>query len=144
MDIQSLREQIDALDREIVARLNRRPSPSGGPPASNTHVASLARFGRQARYVACDSIAAVFAEVEKETADYGVVPVENSTEGIVSYTLDMFLESELKICAELYVQISHNLLYRCESLDQVTRIYTMPQATAQCRRWLDRHGGEIE
>jgi chorismate mutase / prephenate dehydratase len=206
MDIQSLREQIDALDREIVTRLNRRaelarqigalkadqeveafdpareqeviarvwaanagPLPDRalesiyreivsscralekplsiaywGPPASNTHVASLARFGRQARYAACDSIAAVFADVEKETADYGVVPVENSTEGIVSYTLDMFLESDLKICAELYVQISHNLLSSCASLDEVTRIYTMPQATAQCRRWLDRHAGEIE
>jgi chorismate mutase / prephenate dehydratase len=206
MDLKPFREQIDALDREIVERLNQRaevarrigalkaereveafdpareqevlaracaasagPLPDRsiqaiyreiisacralekplsvaywGPPASNTHVASLTRFGSQARYTPVDSIAAVFADVEKEAVDYGVVPVENSTEGIVSYTLDMFLESDVKICAELYVQISHNLLSKCESLDQVTRIYTMPQATAQCRRWLDRHGGEIE
>jgi chorismate mutase/prephenate dehydratase len=206
MDIQTLREQIDALDREIVTRLNRRaelarqigaikaeqdtvtfapareeevlarareandgPLPSAavdaiyreiisacralerplavaywGPPGSNTHLAALARFGRQAHLVPVDGVAAVFADVEREAADYGVVPVENSTEGSVTWTLDSFLDSPLSICAELYVPIRHHLLSSAASLAEVSRIYTMPQATAQCRRWLDQHAGGIE
>lgn len=77
-----------------------------GPPATFTHMASVQRFGSSSRHVAHPSINAVFAEVEKGNAHYGVVPIENSTEGIVNNTLDMFLESRLKICSEIYVPIS--------------------------------------
>jgi chorismate mutase/prephenate dehydratase len=205
MDIQKLRDQIDALDREIVARLNQRAdlarqigalkadqqaatfapareeevlsrareASAGpltaaavetiyreiisacralerplsiaywGPPGSNTHLAAIARFGRQAHLIPVEGVASVFAEVERESADYGVVPVENSTEGIVTWTLDSFLDTSVRICAELYVPIRHHLLSRAESLGQVTRIYTMPQATAQCRRFLDRHAERL-
>jgi chorismate mutase/prephenate dehydratase len=91
-----------------------------------------------------DSISGVFAEVEKGGADYGVVPVENSTEGVVNHTLDMFLDSELKICSEVYTRISHNLLSNCATLGEVRRVYTMPQATGQCRIWLQRHLASVE
>jgi len=139
---------LQAIYREIISACLAMERPLRiaywGPPASNTHVASRARFGSQAAYVATDSIAGVFAEVERGGADCGVVPVENSTEGIINHTLDMFLDSELKICAEVYTPISHNLLSRCERLEEVRRIYTMPQATGQCRLWLERNVPAIE
>lgn len=115
-----------------------------GPPASNTHVAARQRFGSQPSYLNVPSVADVFSTVEKGHADFGVVPVENSTQGVVTWTLDMFLESELRICSEIFVQISHNLLSNCASLADVSRIYTMPQATAQCRSWLAQHLPGVE
>jgi chorismate mutase/prephenate dehydratase len=139
---------LQAIYREIISACLAMERPLRiaywGPPASNTHVASRARFGSQAEYTPTDSIAGVFAEVERGTADCGVVPVENSTEGIVSHTLDTFLDSDLKICSEIYAPISHNLLSHCERLEAVQRIYTMPQATAQCRIWIERHLPKVE
>lgn len=78
----------------------------------------------------------VFEAVEKEKADYGVVPVENSTEGQVSLTLDCFLDSEVKICAEIMTRISHDLLSKSGSAEEVQKIYSHPQALSQCRDWL--------
>src|SRR5262249_50065318 len=75
-------------------------------------------------------------EVEKGRAQLGVVPVENSTEGVVTWTLDRFLQTSLRICAETYVEIHHHLLSRGRELSEIRRLYTMPQATAQCREWL--------
>jgi chorismate mutase/prephenate dehydratase len=139
---------LQAIYREIISACLAMERPLRiaywGPPASNTHVASRARFGSQAEYVPLDSIAGVFAEVERGGADCGVVPVENSTEGIINHTLDMFQDSELKICSEIYTPISHNLLSRCAGLGEVRRIYTMPQATGQCRNWLERHLPAVE
>jgi chorismate mutase/prephenate dehydratase len=139
---------LQAIYREVISacRALERPLRIAywGPPASNTHVASRARFGSQAEFAPMDSIAGVFAEVEKGNSDYGVVPVENSTEGIVNHTLDMFLDSDLRICAEVYTPISHNLLSNCATLADVRRVYTMPQATAQSRAWLQRHLPGVE
>lgn len=115
-----------------------------GPRASNTHVAARRRFGAQAKLLCTDSIAAVFSAVERSQADFGVVPVENSTEGVVSPTLDKFLDSHLRVCAETYVRIQHNLLSNAASLDEVKRIYTMWQATGQCRQWLATHLPDVE
>jgi len=115
-----------------------------GPPASNTHVAARRRFGAQTQFVCADSIADVFAAVEKGQADFGVVPVENSTQGIVSPTLDQFLDSDLQLCAEVFVPIEHHLLSNAESLAAVRRIYTMWQATAQCRGWLRAHLPDVD
>jgi chorismate mutase/prephenate dehydratase len=81
----------------------------------------------------------VFTEVEKGTYDYGVVPVENSIEGAVNHTLDIFFESELKICAEKYQPISHDLLGRQGTLKDISIVYSHPQAFAQCRRWLQKY-----
>lgn len=142
------RAALQAIYREVISACLALERPLRiaywGPPASNTHVASRKRFGTQPEYRSLDSIAGVFAEVEKGSADYGVVPVENSTEGVVNHTLDMFLDSELKICAEIYTRISHNLLSHCGSLAEVRRVYTMPQATGQCRTWLQRHLPQVE
>lgn len=114
-----------------------------GPEATFTHQASLKRFGTQVEYLSCDSIAAVFAEVEKGNADYGVVPIENSVEGAVSHTLDMFVESDLKICSQVMLPISHHLLARCRR-EQVAQVYSNPMVFGQCRIWLQRHMPGVE
>jgi chorismate mutase/prephenate dehydratase len=136
-------EALAAVYREILAgcRALQRPLTVAywGPPASNTHVAARQRFGPEACYLPTTAVADVFAEVERGRAEFGVVPVENSTEGVVTWTLDRFLQTPLRICGELYVQIHHHLLSRERELAQVRRLFTMPQATAQCREWLRDH-----
>lgn len=109
-----------------------------GPKASFTHLAALKRFGSQVEYIACDSIADVFLEVERDTISYGVVPIENSIEGAVSHTLDMFVDSDLKICAQIILDVSHNLLSRYPR-DKIRRIYSNPQVFGQCRIWLQEN-----
>ncbi len=84
-----------------------------GPQATFSHLAALKRFGSQVNYVPCENIDEVFLEVEKVNADYGVVPIENSIEGAINYTLDMFMESDLRICAQIILDVSHNLLAKC-------------------------------
>ncbi len=105
-----------------------------GPEGTFTHLASLKHFGKKAQYLACESISDVFEEVEKSRVDYGVVPIENSTEGAVAYTMDMFFSSPLKICAEITLSISHALLGHFK--EKIKRIYSHPQVFAQCRKWL--------
>lgn len=108
-----------------------------GPEATFTHQAVKRHFGTSAQAVPCGSIPAVFEEVERGTADFGVVPVENSSEGIVSHTLDSFVDSELRICAEIGVDVDHCLLARDNiSEAEIERVYSHPQALSQCRRWL--------
>jgi chorismate mutase/prephenate dehydratase len=107
-----------------------------GPEATFTHMAARARFGLSARYVPAATIAGVFAEVEKGLADLAVVPIENSTEGVVNSTLDMFLDSPLTISAEITLEVSHCLLTRSGTLDGIQKVYSHPQALAQCRHWL--------
>ncbi|MCC6132541.1 MAG: prephenate dehydratase [Acidobacteria bacterium] len=108
-----------------------------GPEATFTHAAVKFQFGLSARAVPMGSIAGVFQEVERGEADFGVVPVENATEGVVNHTLDMFMESPLRICAEVVLKITHCLLARA-GLDfaNIFRVYSHPQALAQCRGWL--------
>lgn len=109
-----------------------------GPEASFSHLAALRRFGSQVQFVACDSITEVFLEVERGSADYGVAPIENSVEGAVSHTLDMFMDSDLKICAQVILDVSHNLLAKCP-MDKIKRIYSNPQVFGQCRIWLQEN-----
>ncbi|MBP6919547.1 MAG: prephenate dehydratase [Candidatus Omnitrophica bacterium] len=109
-----------------------------GPPATFTHQAALKRFGSQVSYVSCESIADVFAEVEKGSADYGVVPIENSIEGAVNHTLDMFVDSDLKICAQVILDISHNLLSR-SPLKKIAAVYSKAEVFGQCRIWLQKN-----
>jgi len=106
-----------------------------GPEATFTHLAALKRFGSQVKYVPCNSISDVFLEVERENADYGVIPIENSIEGAISYSFDMFVDSELKICAQTILDVSHNLLSNC-SKDKIRRVYSNPHVFGQCRLWL--------
>lgn len=106
-----------------------------GRPGTFTHIAARRKFGASVEYDPIDTIPAVFDEISRGHVDLGVVPVENSTEGDVNTTLDVFLESPLRICAELLLTIHHNLLANCPP-ERIERVYSHPQALAQCQRWL--------
>ncbi|MDD5115740.1 MAG: prephenate dehydratase [Candidatus Omnitrophica bacterium] len=114
-----------------------------GPQASFSNLAALKRFGSQVGFVACASIPEVFFEVETERADYGVVPVENSIEGAVTHTLDMLVDSDLKICSQVILNVSHNLLANC-ARGSIRRVYSNPQVFGQCRVWLQRNIPDAE
>jgi len=108
-----------------------------GPEATFTHMAVKRQFGLSARAIPMGTIAGVFDEVARGLADFGVVPVENSTEGVVNHTLDTFLISELRISAEILLAVDHCLLVRAGlELGEIERVYSHPQGLAQCRRWL--------
>ncbi|MBU0547716.1 MAG: prephenate dehydratase [Candidatus Omnitrophica bacterium] len=109
-----------------------------GPQASFSNLAALKRFGSQMSFVACGSITEVFLEVERGAADYGVVPVENSIEGAVTHTLDMLADSDLKICSQVILNVSHNLLANCPK-NKIRKIYSNPQVFGQCRIWLQKN-----
>lgn len=111
-----------------------------GPPGTYTEAAAIKQFGHFASTRALASIDEVFREVESEGAHYGVVPVENSTEGMVNHTLDCFMESPVLICAEVELPIHHALLVNAAGGDEpVTEIISHAQSLAQCRGWLDAH-----
>ena len=109
-----------------------------GPKYSFTHLAALERFGESADMFWVPSIAAVFEEVNRGNAEYGVVPIENSTDGRIVDTLDMFTRLPLRICGEVQITIHHNLLARCPR-HEITEIYSKPQALSQCRDWLSKN-----
>src|SRR5439155_25115428 len=109
-----------------------------GPAYSFTHLAALERFGTSASLMPVSTIAAVFEEVNRGHADYGIVPIENSTDGRIVDTLDMFTRLPLRICGEVQIAIHHNLLARCPR-GEVTEIYSKPQALSQCREWLSKN-----
>lgn len=110
-----------------------------GPEYSYSHLAAVERFGQAVEYMRVGSIAAVFEEVNRSHADFGVVPLENSTDGRVADTLEMFLRlPQLKIGAEVRLPIHHNLLANCEQ-QEIRRVYSKPQALSQCRNWLSKN-----
>ena len=115
-----------------------------GPEGTFTQAAALKQFGHFVRTLPLDAIDAVFREVEAGSAQYGVVPVENSTEGVISYTLDMFLHSPLKICGEVGLRIHHFLMSKARNVTAVRRVYSHQQSLAQCRKWLDRKLPSVE
>jgi len=110
-----------------------------GPRTTFTHQAALEFFGFSAQYVPCATIRDVFLEVESERADYGVVPVENTIEGVVNYTLDMFLESDLKISGEVVIPINLHLLSTVEDMSEIRKVYSHKVAIGQCRKWLEKN-----
>jgi chorismate mutase/prephenate dehydratase len=114
-----------------------------GPPSTFTHEAARSRFGASVEYLSCETISDVFDAVEKKMADYGVVPVENSTEGAVTYTLDRLVDTTLKICAELYLPISECLLSHV-SRERIEKVYSHPQVLGQCRQWLQREMSGVD
>jgi chorismate mutase/prephenate dehydratase len=114
-----------------------------GPEATFTHMAALGHFGGSTGCIPHPSIQEVFSDVEKGASRYGVVPVENSMEGAVNHTLDLFFESDLKICSEIYRTISHDLLSLSGKIEDIETIYSHPQAIAQCRRWLRKNLPDI-
>src|SRR5205823_6907007 len=108
-----------------------------GPRATFTHLACIRKFGSSAQYVPQTSIKDVFDEVERGRSDFGVVPIENSPEGVVNHTLDMFIDSNLLIYGEVQQEVSHHLLSKADSLGAIKKIYSHPHAIAQCRNWLE-------
>ncbi len=114
-----------------------------GPEATYSHMAVIKKFGSSLKYEPLPSITDVFVEVSKGRADYGVVPIENSTEGAVTHTYDMFVDSELKICAQIVLQIRHNLMAACPRGD-IRKLYSIPQVFAQCRLWLQTSMPHVE
>ena len=116
-----------------------------GPEATFTHQAAIQRFGSSLKYSPQKTIADVFTEVSKKSADYGVVPVENSTEGVVTHTLDMFMDSDLKVVSQIVLPVSHCFVSRFPR-EKIKRIYVHPQTLGQCRNWLQRNfpNAEVE
>ena len=115
-----------------------------GPEATYTHHAALSKFGRSVGYVAKPNLGEVFSAVASGQAEYGCVPVENSTEGVVSHTLDMFLEwPDVMICAEINMQIHHSLL-SLSGMSQIRKVYAHPQTFGQCRCWFRENMPGVE
>ncbi|MBX3442665.1 MAG: prephenate dehydratase [Planctomyces sp.] len=109
-----------------------------GPAYSFTHLAAMERFGKSADLIPVNTIASVFEEVNRGHAEYGIVPIENSTDGRIVDTLDMFTRLPLRICGEVQMAVHHNLLSRSPR-SEITEIYSKPQALSQCRDWLARN-----
>ena len=110
-----------------------------GPRATFTHMACTQKFGASAQYVPVNSIKDVFSEVERGRANFGVVPIENTTEGVVNHTLDMFIDSNLLIYGEVLQEVSHHLMSKSGVAEDVKKICSHPHAIAQCRNWLENN-----
>jgi len=136
-------DALRAIWREVLsaslALENPLPVVYLGPPATYTHQAARARFGSSAAFRPMRTIAEVFDEVERGRAEYGVVPVENSTEGPVNVTLDRLIDSDAVITGEMTLEITHHLLSRAGELGEVKKVCSHPQGLAQCRQWLAAH-----
>lgn len=115
-----------------------------GPEATYTHLASLSKFGASVAYSPAASFREVFRDVEQGVSDYGVIPIENSIDGAVTHALDLLIDSELKICSEIYFGISHHLMSR-SPVQKIKRVYSKAEVFAQCRMWIERylHGAEL-
>jgi chorismate mutase/prephenate dehydratase len=135
-------EALRAIYREIMSAAIALEKPLLiaylGPEASNAHVAATKKFGASVDYHGMATINDIFTAVEKGEADLAVIPIENSTEGSVRETLDSFVESDLKIVGQIYLEIVHALISR-SPLEKIKRVYSKDQALAQCRNWLQRH-----
>ena len=114
-----------------------------GPEATFTHQAAIRKFGSSLKYSSQKTINDVFTEVSKHRADYGVVPVENSTEGVVTHTLDMFVDSDLKIVAQIVMPIQHCLLSN-HKRSEIKKLFTHPQSLGQCRGWVQANFPRVE
>src|SRR5882757_5087519 len=141
-------EEIVRLFREIMSACLAQQEPLKvaflGPEGTFTQAAVLKHFGSSVRALPLVAIDEVFHEVEGGIADFGVVPIENSSEGTVNHTLDMFLSSGLKICGEVELRINHHLMGKMTGTDAVKRVCAHPQALAQCRGWLDDQLPDVE
>jgi chorismate mutase/prephenate dehydratase len=136
-------EMTRAIWREILSSCRALEAPMTvaflAPLATFTHQAAVQRFGESAVYRPCRSFNEVFDAVERGHAEYGVVAVENSTEGAVNVTLDRLVDSDAVICGELYLDIAQHLLSKATELGEIKRVLSHPQGLAQCRRWLGEH-----
>jgi chorismate mutase/prephenate dehydratase len=141
-------DEILRLFREIMSACLAQEEPLKvgflGPEGTFSQQAVLKHFGHSVRALPLPAISEVFEEVQSGHADFGVVPIENSTEGTVSHTLDMFLTSPLKICGEVELRIHQHLIGRMNGLEKVQRVCSHQQSLAQCRQWLSEHLPQAE
>ncbi len=137
------KNSLKSIFREIMSASIKMEEPLTisylGPEATFTHQAAIEKFGTSLYYKPEESIEDVFFDVEQDRADFGVVPIENSIEGVVNYTLDMFVNSNVKIVSEIMVDIKHNLLSKASSLSEIKTVYSHPNALGQCKKWLKKH-----
>ena len=141
-------DEIVRLFREIMSACLAQQEPLKvaflGPEGTFTQAAVLKHFGSSVRALPLPAIDEVFHEVEGGVADFGVVPIENSSEGTVNHTLDMFLGSGLKICGEVELRINHHLMGAMSRVEDIKRVCAHAQALAQCRAWLDDQLPDVE
>ena len=140
--------QIAAIFREIISAARAAEKPLSvafwGPQGTYSHLAAVQTFGRSTNFSPVDSIHDVFQSVEQGRTDYGIVPIENSIAGVVPETLDMFPQTNIKICDETFVTIEHCLASGGAALSDVQRLYAGPQPAAQCRGWIQRTLPKVE
>jgi chorismate mutase / prephenate dehydratase len=136
-------EAIEGVFREILSASLALEAPLKvaylGPEATYTHLAAIRKFGIATQFVPQTTPRHVFEEVVNSRVDYGIVPIENSNEGIVSHTLDLFMEFTLSICGEIQLEIHHNLMSKSTELAKIKTVYAHSQALAQCRYWLEEN-----
>ncbi len=137
------REGLTAIWGEIISACRdvQRPSRVGylGPETTFTHMAAVRFFGSAPDFIPLRNITEIFEEVERGRTDFGVIPIENSVEGTVALALDGLFDFKVKVCGEIYLPISHDLLNQSGRMDRIRRILSHPHALAQCRRWLQRN-----
>ncbi len=136
-------EGLRVIFGEIISacRNAQRPAKVGylGPETTFTHLAATKFFGSAPQFIPQSNITEVFEEVERERTDFGVVPIENSVEGTVALTLDGLCDFKVKVCGEIYLPISHDLISQSGRTDKIRRILSHPHALAQCKIWLQKH-----
>lgn len=136
-------EAVEQLYTEIMSQCRALEAPVSvaylGPAGTFSEAAVVKRFGHASMGVACASIDEVFRATETGRVDYGIVPVENSTEGAVGRTLDLLLQSPLKICGEVMLPVHQCLLSAAQDVSYITRVYSHPQSLGQCQNWLNAH-----
>jgi chorismate mutase/prephenate dehydratase len=141
-------DEVGRLIREVMSACLALEQPLKiaylGPEGTFTQSAALKHFGHSVTTVPMSSIPDVFNSVESGHSNYGLVPVENSTEGVISHTLDMFIDSSLKVCGEVEIRIHHHLVNQSQDVTQIKHIYSHQQSFAQCRRWLDQNFPGLE
>ncbi|GMR00760.1 MAG: prephenate dehydratase [Gammaproteobacteria bacterium] len=141
-------ESIAGIFREIMAACLAHEKPLKiaflGPEGTYTHSAAVKHFGSLIETQPVESIEEVFRIVEADGANFGVVPVENSSAGVINHTLDLFMKSSLTISGEVALRIRHNLLSKVESLDKIDRVYAHQQSLSQCNQWLDKNLPDAE
>jgi len=137
------KESIAGIFREIMAACLAHEKPLKvaflGPEGTYTHCAAVKHFGSLIETRPVESIEEVFRVVEADSANFGVVPVENSSAGVINHTLDLFMKSSLTISGEVALRIRHNLLSSVASLQDIKRVYAHQQSLSQCNLWLDKH-----
>jgi chorismate mutase/prephenate dehydratase len=141
-------EEVARLFREVMSACLALEKPMEiaflGPEGTFTQEAALKHFGHSVITRPMVSIDAIFRDVEAGSADYGVVPIENSTEGVINHTLDSLVNSSLLICGEVEIRIHQNVMSRADKLSDLKVIYSHAQSLAQCRQWINRHTNNVE